>query len=109
MPRIRTHAIPLEIVKAASGPMLDDLAELLGIPGEYLTLQACGDVYIQDGQVAQGDPFVEVFLFERSPEMEKKLAERITTHLQAAGCAHLDVAILHFERSRYFEDGVPFG
>jgi hypothetical protein len=108
MPRITTHAIPLEIVMKASGPLIEELSGLLGIPREHFAIQVRTDPFVRDGAVVVGDPFVEVALFDRGRELEDQAARIITHQLQAAGCPHLDLCISHLERARYFEDGEPF-
>ncbi|MDP2876477.1 MAG: DUF1904 family protein [Holophaga sp.] len=108
MPRITTHAIALEVVQRASGPMTDDLAALLDIPREHFAFEVRADAFVQDGAVVQGDPFVEVALFDRGPEAEDKAARLITRHFQQAGCPHVDVYLVRLERRRYYEDGEPF-
>ncbi len=108
MPRITTHAIPLETVMKASGPLVDELVGLFGVPREHFALQVRNDPHVRDGALTPGDPFVEVALFDRGPELEDRAARAITRHLQAAGCPHLDLYLWHLERHRYYEDGAPF-
>jgi len=108
MPRITTHAIPLEIAMRASKPMTEELAALLGVPREHFTLEVRQDPFVFDGAIVEGDPFVEVALFDRGEEAENRAARLITRHFQEAGCPHLDVYLARLERHRYFEDGEPF-
>lgn len=108
MPRITTHAIPLEIVQKASRVLTDELVALLGIPREHFSFEVRGDPFVQDGAVVPGDPFVEVALFDRGSEAEDLVARLITRHLQQAGCPHVDVYLVRLERPRYYENGEPF-
>lgn len=108
MPRITTHAIPLETVQRASGPLMDDLVALFGIPREHFVLEVRTDTFVQDGTIVPGDPFVEVALFDRGVEAEAQAVRLITRHFQQAGCLHLDVYLVRLERHRYYEDGDPF-
>lgn len=108
MPRITTHAIPLEVVRKAGGPMTEELAALLGVPREHFAIEVRNDPFVQDGALVPGDPFVEVALFDRGAEAEDRVARIITRHLQAAGCPHLDLYLRRLERPRYYEDGEPF-
>lgn len=108
MPRITTHALPLDTVKALSRPLTEELAAMTGIPREHFTLEVRQDPFVFDGAEVSGDPFIEVAMFDRGPELEGRMARAITRHFQAAGCPHLDVCILRLERSRYYEDGEPF-
>ena len=108
MPRITTHAIPLEIVMKVSGPLTDDLSALFGIPREHFSLEVRDGNFVRDGALVPGDPFVEMALFDRGPELEDQAARAVTRHLQAAGCPHLDLYLCRLERHRYYEDGEPF-
>ncbi len=108
MPRITTHAIPLDIVKRASKPMVDELVALLGVPREHFAIEVCEHPFVLDGDVAATHPFVEVALFDRGSKAEDGLARIITRHLREAGCASLDLYLLRMERHRYYENGEPF-
>ena len=108
MPRLTTHAIPLETVQKASGPLAREIAGLLGIPEDFVTLEVRQDPFVRGGAVVAGDPFISVSLFDRGPAMEDQVARAITRQFQAAGVPHLDVCLLHLECARYYEDGEPF-
>lgn len=108
MPRLTTHAIPLETVRKASGPLAREIADLLGIPEDIVTLEVRQDPFVRGGAVVAGDPFISVALFDRGPELEDRVARAVTRHFQAAGVSHLDVCLLRLERARYYEDGEPF-
>ncbi len=108
MPRITTHALDLETVKRASLSISADIARLLEIPPEYVTIQVSSDPFIRGGQVVPGDPFVEIALFDRGSEKEDEVARIVTRRLQEAGCPALDVYLAPLEKRRYFENGEHF-
>jgi hypothetical protein len=108
MPRLTTHAIPLEVVRRASAALIDDLETLLRIPREHFAIEVREDPSVAEGRVIPGHPFVEVQLFDRGPEVEDAVARTITRHLQGAGCPNLDLYLARLERPRYYEDGEPF-
>lgn len=108
MPRITTHAIPLESVRLASTSMVEELATLFGVPREYFAIEVCANPFVSDGEVIDSHPFVELALFDRGSEVEDRAAKIITRHLRDAGCTSLDLYLIHLERRRYFEDGEPF-
>ena len=108
MPRIATHAIPLELVREASKPMIDELQSLLKIPREHFEIEVFQNPFVRDGDPAAGHPFVEVSLFDRGTNIEDHVARAITRHFQAVGCPNLDVYLISLERRRYYEDGEPF-
>lgn len=108
MPRITTHALPLPLVQAVSRALTDELVALTGVPREHFTLEVRQDPFVADGEPVPGDPFVEVSMFDRGPEVEAAVARAITRNFQACGCPHLDVYLHRLERQRYYEDGEPF-
>ncbi|HOD33204.1 MAG TPA: DUF1904 family protein, partial [Holophaga sp.] len=65
MPRLTTHAIPLETVQKASGPLAREIAGLLGIPEDFVTLEVRQDPFVRGGAVVAGDPLISVSLFDR--------------------------------------------
>ena len=108
MPRITTHAVPLQVVKQASPSLVDELVALTGVPREHFTIQVREDPFVMDGEVVPGHSFVEVALFDRGQDTEDAVALAITRHLKAAGCPAPDVYMVRLERRRYFEDGTHF-
>lgn len=107
MPRISTHAIPLATVQQASRPMIDALVALLGTAREHFSIEVQAHPFVLDGELVQGRPFVELALFDRGAEAERKAVELITAHLQAAGVAEVDVYLRRLERCCYFANGRP--
>jgi len=90
-----------------SGPLADELAALLGVPREHVIIEASGARFVQDGVVTDGDPFVEVAMFERDERLEDAVARLVTRCVQAAGCPHVDLYLRHLVRRRFYEDGEP--
>ena len=108
MPRITTHAIPLEVVRAVSTALVDDLVKLTNVPRAHFTLEVRADPFVLDGAVVAGEPFIELALFDRGQEMEDALAALLTRHFKAALGAAPDVYLQRLERRRYYEDGAHF-
>ncbi len=108
MPRITTHAIPLETVRRASKAMIDELVDLLQVPREHFAIEVGTHPFVRDGELVDSHPFVEVALFDRGAKAEDGVARIITRHLREAGCASVDLYLVRLERHRYFEDGEPF-
>lgn len=109
MPRITTHAIPLDVVRRASTPLLDELVQLTGTARAHFTIEVRTDAFVFDGALVPGDPFVEVGLFDRGPEQEDAIARAVTRHFQQAlGGVAPDVYLVRLERRRYFEAGEHF-
>lgn len=108
MPRIITYAIELDVVKAASGPIAEDIAALLDIPEEHVVIQVNRDVFVQDAEVVPSYPFVEVCLFDRGQQKEDEIARILTKRFRAEGCDDIEVYLTKLERRRYFENGEHF-
>jgi hypothetical protein len=105
LPQLRFHAIREETVKAASKPMTEELASVVGCAREHFVLECVPSSYVWDGDTTQGYPYVEVYCFDRGEEAFDKMAKAITRHLLAAGCESVDVAFMLLDRRRYYEDG----
>lgn len=108
MPRITTYAIPLETVKKAATAIQNQVASMLSLSPEYVTLAVNNDTFIYKGEVTQGYPFVEICLFDRGPEKEDAIARLVTTELRKAGCKDVDVYLTRLEKRRYFENAEHF-
>lgn len=108
MPQLRFHAFPLEKVRELSIPLSTELSTLTGVPREYFTLECLHSTFIADGDAITGDPFIEVYCFDRGTEMFDKMAETITRHVQNIGIPDVDVAFILLERRRYYENGEHF-
>jgi hypothetical protein len=108
MPRITTHAIPLEVVQRASRALVDELAALTGVSRAHFTIEVRRDPFVLDGEIVAGDPFVEIAMFARGEETEDAVAQAVTRHLAAAGAPAADVYVTRLEKRRYYEDGKHF-
>lgn len=51
MPRITTHAIPLETVRRASKAMIDELVDLLQVPREHFAIEVGTHPFVRDGEL----------------------------------------------------------
>ncbi|KAF0196022.1 MAG: 23S rRNA pseudouridine synthase D [Bacillota bacterium] len=105
MPQLRFHAFPVEKVKALSMPLSTELSTLTGVPREYFTLECLHSTFISEGQETPGDPFIEVYCFDRGAEMFDKMSEAITQHVHSVGISEVGVAFILLERRRYYENG----
>jgi hypothetical protein len=108
MPRITTHAIPLEVVRSVSTALVDELTQLTSVPRAHFAIEARTDPFVFDGELVAGDPFIEVALFDRGVEAEDAIAGVVTRHFKAALGSAPDVYLVRLERRRYFEDGAHF-
>jgi len=108
MPQLRFHAFSVETVQALSLPLAAELSTLTGVPSEYFTLECLHSTFVSGGQAIAGEPFIEVYCFDRGTEMFDKMAEAITRHVHNVGIPEVDVAFILMERRRYYENGEHF-
>ena len=108
MPQLTFKSIPRQNVIDMSKALVDELEVAIGCPREYFTLEHVDSVFIKDGSIAPDYPLVFVALFDRGEEVQDKVAQIITDHVQRAGYPNVDVIFTLLERSRYYENGVHF-
>ena len=108
MPRITTYSINPSIVKKAAQAIAVEVSKLIAIPQEYVVIQVNQDIFLQGENQVEGEPFVEVSLFDRGQEKEDEVARIITRELNRAGCPAVDIYLTRLEKRRYFENGEHF-
>lgn len=108
MPQIKFRGTDTNKLLAVSKGLVDELADAVGCPHQYFTLECIQSTYIQDGTVVPGYPFVEVAWFDRGQEVQDRVAGIITRYMQQAGYANVDVFFTIFEKTGYYENGEHF-
>lgn len=82
MPHLRFRALPQKSVEEISLESLATLSELVGTPQENFTFELINTTYFSQGEVTQGDPFVEVLWFPRSLDIQDRTAQYLTDLLK---------------------------
>ncbi|MCM0647002.1 DUF1904 domain-containing protein [Clostridium swellfunianum] len=108
MPQIRFRAIETKGIQKISKEMVDELEQLLKCPRDYFSLEVINSTFINDGEIVQGNPVVEVHWFDRGQEIQDKAAQIITKYIQAIELSNVDVIFTKLEESMYYENGVHF-
>ncbi|SHJ34183.1 protein of unknown function [Geosporobacter subterraneus DSM 17957] len=108
MPQIKFRGVAVEKVCNISKEMIDDLTEIIGCPRDYFTIEHIPSTFIQDGEITEGYPFVEVLWFDRGQSVQDKTARVITEYLHRAGYEQVDLFFQPLEKHRYYENGEHF-
>ena len=109
MPHIRIRGVKNEVVQKFSDGMNDELAKVMQTSPDNFTVEAIQTQFFNRGQADAGYPFVEVFWFERTPEIKEQAARYITDRLRAiTGAPDIAVVFREIEKTDYFENGSHF-
>ncbi len=108
MPRFTTYGLDIFSVQKFSSELIKESAALFACPSEYVTLQVNQDLFVSEGKVVKGDPFIEICLFEREQEKEDELALLVTKLLKCYDISSVDIYLTHLSRRRYYENGEHF-
>lgn len=105
MPQIKFRGVQTEKVQPLVQEMLDQLQQIIDCPREDLTLECLPSTFLNP---VDGYPFVEVAWFDRGQATQDRVAQAITTLLQRAGYASVDVMFSPLEKNQYYENGQHF-
>lgn len=108
MPQIKFRGVEIEKICRFSRSMIDELTKIIQCPRDYFTIEHITSTFIQDGEIIQGYPFVEVVWFDRGQAVQDQTARAITKYLQQAGCEQVDIFFQPLEKHRYYENGEHF-
>ena len=108
MPQLLLRGVETEKILPVSTEMLDELQRIIGCPRSDLTLECLTSIFIVDGQLSKGYPFVEIAWFDRGQEMQDQVALAVTKAIQRAGYESVDIMFTPLEKSRYYENGQHF-
>ncbi|ODS51061.1 MAG: pseudouridine synthase [Bdellovibrio sp. SCN 50-8] len=110
MPHIRFRAVRPQDVAVLSEILTPKLAELTEAPVDYFTYEYIQTEFYKNGQIASGDPFIEVHWFDRGQECQDKVAKEITSRVkELIGDKDIVVYFFDLKKSAYYENGNHFG
>lgn len=109
MPHIRIRAMTQEQVATLSQKVVKNLAKLIETGEDNFTFELIDTRYFQNGQAVKSYPFVEVFWFARSKEIQDRTAAYLTEQIKSLTPKE-DVAVVFRELkpSAYYENGKHF-
>lgn len=96
MPQIKFRGIEVEQVKGISKELLQELQRVIEYPPDDLTFECISSVYIANGDITAGYPFVEVAWFDRGQQVQDDVAKIITRFVQQTGQPSVDVIFTNF-------------
>ncbi|MGL4344817.1 MAG: DUF1904 family protein [Cellulosilyticaceae bacterium] len=107
MPMLRIRGIEELEVKVASTMLIDELAEIVGCPRDYFTIEMMRSHFVMDGQIVDAPAMIEVAWFDRGQAVRDQVAACITKHLKGQK-AYLEVYFVTLQENAYYENGVHF-
>lgn len=106
MPFFRFYATDRMKLAEVSKGLTDRLQTVIGCPREHIVLEWVHAERVCDGQfVSEGWPYVEVYWFERPPEMQAQVARLVSAALREAGYPDSDVYFHVLDTCNYYENG----
>jgi hypothetical protein len=108
MPFLRIRAMEPKKICTISKGLVDELQQLLQCPRDYFQLEVTHSTFIRDGEIVDGNPIIEVSLFDRGQEVQDQAARIITKYIQSIGYNNVDVIFRALEKNRYYENGNHF-
>lgn len=109
MPHLKIRGIEKEKIIKASKEIVDGLTPIVDCPRDWFTIEHIDTEYIFDGKIVEGYTFVEIFWFERTDEVKKKVADFLTKLIKRIN-DNKDCCIIFFPLtgSNYCDNGTFF-
>lgn len=82
MPHLKIRGIKKEIIVENSKELIDGLTDIVKCDRNWFTIEHLDTEYIFDGKIVDGYTFVEVFWFERTPEVKREFADFVTKFIK---------------------------
>ena len=108
MPQLIFKGLKKEDITVFSKILVDELANIVGSPRDYFTLEVPDAAYIFDGKEVAGSPMIQVNWFDRGQAIQDQTAAAITRHVHQAGYPQVEIFFLLLEKSGYYENGAHY-
>lgn len=105
MPQIIIRGMAQEDVKSISKRLVTELAECIGCPREYFTIELLQTVCIAEGEVSKGTLFVQVNWFDRGQVVQDQAAAILDRNIRNAGYSEIEIYFLVLNENKYYENG----
>jgi hypothetical protein len=109
MPHLIIRGLSVEQVRAISGPLVDELAELCQCPADHFLLECLHTTAVCNGYVVSSYPFVEVAWFERGSEVRDPFAKVVDRHVRSLRIPEAEIAFRAYREDAYYRNGEPAG
>lgn len=109
MPHLRFRKMDPTVVQTLSKTLLVSLSNLIECPAEWITFEQIHSTSYYHGEVCQGEPYIEVFWFERALEIQDKVAKKITEEVKKiVDSTEVTVVFAPLSKRHYYENGEHF-
>lgn len=103
------RAVGAEHVSKLSLSLIDELAETMQTSADNFTFELIATEYFERGQPSPGYPFIEVYWFARSQEIQDLSAKIITEQIRALTKARDISVVFHTLNPKgYYDNGTHF-
>ena len=75
MPHLKIRGMAKQPIIENSKELIDGLTEIVKCDRTWFTIEHIDTEYIFDGKIVEGDTFVELFWFERTPEVNIQIKD----------------------------------
>lgn len=109
MPHIRIRSLSETAVQNLSLELPKELSTLMQTTIDNFSVELVATKFFKVGQLAEGDPMVEVLWFDRGQEIQNQSALKITEVVQKQTRAeYISVVFTALSKENYYENGQHF-
>lgn len=111
MPHLRCRGLTKETVQNIAETLVKEISEITGAPTAHFTVEHVPTEFIPTIYGGANYPFIELFWFKRSQEIQDQVAQCITRIVKAEIGDIGEIAVLVFplEKTAYYDNGKHYG
>ncbi len=109
MPHLKVRGMDKKALIENSKEIIDGLTEIIKCDRTWFTIEHMDTEYIYDGKIVDGYTFVELYWFERTPEVKAAVGEFLTKTIKKIN-GDKDCCIIFFPLlgENYCDNGIFF-
>lgn len=109
MPHLKVRGMDKKALIENSKEIIDGLTEIIKCDRTWFTIEHMDTEYIYDGKIIDGYTFVELYWFERTPEVKATVGEFLTREIKKIN-GNKDCCIIFFPLlgENYCDNGIFF-
>lgn len=109
MPHLKVRGMDKKALIENSKEIIDGLTEIIKCDRTWFTIEHIDTEYIYDGKIVDGYTFVELYWFERTPEVKATVGEFLTKAIKKIN-EDKDCCIIFFPLlgENYCDNGIFF-
>lgn len=109
MPHLKVRGMDKKALIENSKEIIDGLTKIIKCDRNWFTIEHIDTEYIFDGKIVDGYTFVELFWFERTPEVKAMVGEFLTRMIKKInGNKDCCVIFFHLRGEDYCDNGEFF-